>query len=128
MRNITEIFGYYFEKFRRLLRRIWKIISWNFGNNCISEILENHFQKISKISRNSSDIFKKYFGKFREIFSKKMLDNILETFENCFRNIMEKFRKISRNISESLEKHCWNSWKIFQNFRELLRRIWRIVS
>ncbi len=31
---------------------------------------------------------------------------------------MEKFKKILTNISESLEKYCWNSWKIFQKSRD----------
>ncbi len=56
-------------------------------------MFENHFQKISKISRNTSDIFEKYCGKFREIFSTKILDYILETFENCFGISWKNLRK-----------------------------------
>ncbi len=62
-------------------------------------MFENHFKKF----RNISDIFEKYFGKFQKIYSKKISDNILETFENCFgilwKNLgkfLEIFQKVSR--------------------------------
>ncbi len=61
------------------------------------------------------DIFEKYFGKFREIFSKKISDNIVETFENCFGiswenlgKFREIFQKVWRNTAEIFEKYFKN--------------------
>ncbi len=93
-------------------------------------------KKIWKISRNTSNIFEKYLGKFREIFSKKNSDNILETFENCFgiswknlRNFRELFQKVSRNTAEILEKYFKNFENYCGEFGELfLKIILKIIS
>ncbi len=82
------------------------------------------------------DVFEKYFRKFREIFSKKISGNILETFENCFgisRKNLGKFReifqKVSRNTAEILEKYFKNFENYCEEFGELFHKvIFKMIS
>ncbi len=115
-------------------------ISKNFGDYCgelfheilwiISEVFENQFQKISKISRNTSDIIEKYLAKFQEIFSKRISNNILETFENCFGiswenlgKFREIFQEVLRNTAEILEKYFKNFENYCGEYGEIFHKI-----
>ncbi len=66
------------------------------------------FENFKKF-RNISNIFEKYFGKYWEIFSKKVSNNILVNCRNFFKNFQKK-------NSENFEVYCGEFWELFQKF------------
>ncbi len=130
--SILKNLDNYSENFRKLLWKILRNILKNFENmagnfenyfiifwgifrkilRIISENVENNFKKFHKISRNTSNIFEKYFG----IFGDKLLKKFLVKFWKIWRPI-KLFRKNFSSISDNFKKKLWRiSRSISQNF------------
>ncbi len=62
--NISDHFENYFGKFRKVLRKIFKIKSYRKTSKIISENFGKLTQIFPEISRNINEIFENYFEKF----------------------------------------------------------------
>ncbi len=72
-------------------------------------------------------IFEKYFGKFPETLSKKILSKIFEIFKNLFeifKNLFEKFQEVLRKISKLFLKISRN---ISEKLKEIIK-VWGTMS
>ncbi len=100
-----KIYRKFFEKFREVIWKVWKIIS---------KIFDKHPRKFQEIFWKKLQNFEKYleyyFGKFWEW--------------NDFEKHRELFRKISRNISGSSRIIT----EIFGIISENFWKIWRIIA
>ncbi len=74
----------------------------------------------NKILRNTSDIFEKYFVKFREIFSKKKFRIIFSKLSRIVDHgkVLENFKTYFRKPREILLKFLKNFWKILRIIAE----------
>ncbi len=101
-------------KLRLKFGKFWRIISRNSSEifRKFWQKLKNHFKtfldEFQRISTNISEIFKKYFKTFWKIILKKFSNNILENVENSTRKFCEVFWKISKLIPESFMKYFVN--------------------
>ncbi len=69
LRNVSKISKKISENFEDYNGEFQKLIHKMLRN--ILENVENHFLKFRKVSENTINIFKKYFGKFRRILPRK---------------------------------------------------------
>ncbi len=101
----------------------------------LGSIFRNTSQKYFQYFPKISNIFEKYFGKFREILPKKVpkefflkISSTSKIRENYLGKCQEKFPKPLRNISGSFENITKILKNYFEKFRGLLRRISRSIS
>ncbi len=68
-------------------------------------MFENHFKKFRNISRNTSDIFEKYYlGKYWKYFFKKVSNNVLKIWKIFSKNVEKNLCKLGEIFPEILPK------------------------
>ncbi len=113
-----------------ILTKILKKLFANFLkiSRIMAENFENYFIIFWKISRNTSDIFDKYFSEnFEKYFLKnfeyilKVSWNFLENFEEYFEKYRKLFRKFSISTPENFKKYFVKSRRILRNNSEIFQ-------